>query len=187
MDGYVFSFSLCRCSTHFVSTLYFHFKQPIWRVNKCWFIDIKSMYHLAFYLNTPKASYKKGVSDLCFVFCFFFNSMLWFTYRGRKKKEEGFRGSECGSQSRSRNVSSVFVSICGRWWMTLVDVIIWLITQVLNKNSQPVWVDIVIGRIGESAASLSRRWLGRGDWRIAQETEKGWYWYTHTNTLHLHL
>lgn len=40
--------------------------------------------------------------------------------------------------------------------MSWVDVIIWLITQVLNKNSQPMWVDIVTGRTGESAASLSR-------------------------------
>lgn len=40
--------------------------------------------------------------------------------------------------------------------MSWVDVIIWLITQVFNNNSQPTWVDIVIGRTGESATSLSR-------------------------------
>lgn len=40
--------------------------------------------------------------------------------------------------------------------MSWVDVIICLITQMLNKNSQPTWVDIVAGRAEESAASLSR-------------------------------
>lgn len=45
------------------------------------------MYHLEFYLDTPKAPYEKGVSDLWSFFFFFFNSMLWFTYKlGRRKK-----------------------------------------------------------------------------------------------------
>lgn len=45
--------------------------------------------------------------------------------------------------------------------MGWVDVIICLITQMLNKNSQPTWVDTEAGRTGESAASLSG---GGGDW-----------------------
>lgn len=61
--------------------------------------------------------------------------------------------------------------------MGWVDVIICLITQLLNKNSQPTWVDVEAGRTGESAASLSRGRLGRGGWRPAREAEGGWCLY----------
>lgn len=85
---------------------------------------------------------------------------------------------ECGSGSRGRNVSSLFVSVCGAWWMRWVDVMTWLIAQTLNKSPilqqasssgaplchccQPTWADIVAGRVGGSTAPLSGDELRRG-------------------------
>lgn len=49
-------------------------------------------------------------------------------------QRKGWRGLECGSGSGGRNVSSLFVSVCGAWWMRWVDVMTWLIAQTLNKS-----------------------------------------------------
>lgn len=89
----------------------------------------------------------------------------------RGKERKGWRGLECGSGSGGRNVSSLFVSVCGAWWMSWVDVMTWLIAQTLNKSPilqqaspsgtplchccQPTWADIVAGRAGGSADPLS--------------------------------
>lgn len=89
----------------------------------------------------------------------------------RAKQRKDCRGLECGSGSGGRNVSSLFVSVCGAWWMRWVDVMTWLIAQTLNKSPilqqaspsgtplchccQPTWADIVAGRVGGSAAPLS--------------------------------
>lgn len=89
----------------------------------------------------------------------------------RAEERKGWRGLECGSGSGGRNVSSLFVSVCGAWWMSWVDVMTWLIAQTLNKSPilqqaspsgtplchccQPTWADIVAGRAGGSAAPLS--------------------------------
>lgn len=43
--------------------------------------------------------------------------------------------------------------------MSWVDVIICLITQVLNKNSQPTWVDIVAGELRNQLL-----YCPEGDW-----------------------
>lgn len=98
----------------------------------------------------------------------------------RGKERKGWRGLECGSGSGGRNVSSLFVSVCGAWWMSWVDVMTWLIAQTLNKSPilqqaspsgtppqhccQPTWADIVAARGGGSDAPLSRFFLGWGGW-----------------------
>lgn len=99
----------------------------------------------------------------------FFLQALAHIERGKQRK--GWRGTECGSGSGGRNVSALFVSVCGAWWMRWVDVMTWLIAQTLNKGPilqqaspsgtplchccQPTWADIVAGRVGGSAAPLS--------------------------------
>lgn len=103
------------------------------------------MCHQAFCLDTSNVLYEKTVSDLWFPFFFFFNSTLWFTNRGKRRKKAS-EALNVAVKAEAGMCPLFFVSICGTWWMCWVDVIIWLITQVLHKNSHPMWVDT--GKLG---------------------------------------
>lgn len=122
--------------------------------------------HLALSSGAPMASKSEWEPEL---WSSFFLQALARIERGNERK--GWRGLECGNGSGGRNVSFLFVSVCGAWWMSWVDVMTWLIAQTLNKSPilqqaspsgtplchccQPMWADIVAGRVGGSAAPLS--------------------------------
>lgn len=127
----------------------------------------ESEHHLVLSSGAPMASESEGEPEL-WSSLFFLEALAHIV---REKQRKGWRGLECGSGSGGRNVSSLFVSVCGAWWMRWVDVMTWLIAQTLNKSPilqqaspsgtplchccQPTWADIVAGRAGGLAAPLS--------------------------------
>lgn len=90
----------------------------------------ESEHHLALSSGAPMASKSEGESEL-WSSLFFFEALA---HKVTETQRKGWRGLECGSGSGGRNVSSLFVSVCGAWWMRWVDVMTWLIAQTLNKS-----------------------------------------------------